>query len=197
MACAAMALNRLGHGHPTTRAIAAASQANSGNYIPANSDRAGGQDITQNSTGLIAALALRRKAINPDDNPLATSSPGDMLSRLQTGSDPGTSGKNIANTLKLQYNVQTAQYKTITAGAVGPLKATMAGATVTHPVILGLVNPPHFVLCEGLVHGSSNRYNIVDPADGVRYTDGRLRSGPTLKFNGQAYNTAVDEVIVT
>jgi hypothetical protein len=54
LACIAMVLNRMGHGHPTTRAIADTSRRLGGDcYIPANVDRAGFQDHSHNSTALL------------------------------------------------------------------------------------------------------------------------------------------------
>jgi hypothetical protein len=73
----------------------------------------------------------------------------------------------------------------------------MKAATMQNPAILALVNPPHGVLCEGLGGGADNRYSIVDPADGIRYLDGRIRSGATVKFKGSHYNTRVFAVIAT
>ncbi len=196
MACVAMALNRQGHGNPTTRAIAAVSQAQGGSsYVSANIDRPGVSDTTHNSSLLIQALALRRRAIEPTDNPLGQQNPQQMLERLHEGSNPGTGGRNLAKTLKDGYNILTTGY----VGAVhtGLLKTAMQNATMAKPLILGLEDPPHFVLCEGLVAGTGNRYSVVDPADGVRYFDGRLRNGTKIKFNGTSYYTKIDEYIYT
>jgi hypothetical protein len=201
LACIAMILNRQGHGHPTANAIAAASQNHGGAYVSAISDRPGAQSLIPRdrklATSLISALAKRRKAINPGDNPLADGTPSDVLDSLGEGDSPGMTPFNIVATLQRQYRIKTARYVDVPQGQLGPLKDLMDNASAGHPVILCLTATPHFVLCEGLLQGSSNRYVFVDPEDGLRYTDGELGGKGYLKFNGKKYISQVDEAIVS
>lgn len=201
LACMAMVINRHGHGHPTARAIASASQAHGGSYNPANIDRAGFKNLMPQSQALsvqlVTALAKRRRAIAPGDNPLASDTPQGIVQTAREGENPGMTPYNIVATLRRQYGINTARYVDLDENAVGPLKALMADASPAHPVILALDEPDHFVLCEGLVQDTNNRYVIVDPADGVRYSDGRLSVNATLRFSGTNYATTVSEAIVT
>jgi hypothetical protein len=75
------------------------------------------------------------------------------------------------------------------------LKGILNAASKSLPVIIGLVDPPHFCVCLGhswqLV--GSNRYAIADPADGQLHTAGHV-SESKLIFGG--YNTNVDNLIV-
>ena len=201
LACIAMVLNRHGHGHPTTRAVAAATRQHRGGYNPPTEERAGFQRVIPRSPALavplIRALAKRRAAIEPRDNPLADGTPQQILEFANEGEDPGIGAYNLIATLRRQYNINTSRYVDLPGDALGPLQAVMAGASMAHPAILCLETPAHHVLCEGPVPAQANRYVIVDPADGIRYNDGRLTTGARLRFNGTKYSSVIEEAIVT
>ena len=74
------------------------------------------------------------------------------------------------------------------------LKGILNGASKSLPVIIGLVDPPHFCVCVGhswkLV--GSNLYAIADPADGQLHTAGHVADS-RLIFG--SYDTNVDNLI--
>ncbi len=75
------------------------------------------------------------------------------------------------------------------------LKGILDGASKSLPVIIGLVDPPHFCVCIGHAWKmvGSNRYAIADPADGQLHTAGHV-SESRLIFG--SYDTNVDNLIV-
>ena len=202
MACVAMVINRKSRSFPSTRAVAAISRENvGGEYVPATVDRAGFRAPSPIDAGLVRAMLQRRAMINPEDNPLMNLARdmrrqqggavtyGALAGRLQEGADPGTGGLNLAATLR-GYGVNATHHSLGNADA-GRLRAAMRNASLANPLILGLVNPPHFVVCDGRAT-QPHRYVFCDPADGAGYVGRRV--GRSVRFS--TYDTAVDEMIV-
>jgi hypothetical protein len=60
-------------------------------------------------------------------------------------------------------------------------------------VIVALTDPPHGVLCLGKAGMFSNRYIMLDPADGSAHDDAKL-SGKTIKFSN--YDTEIFHLVI-
>jgi hypothetical protein len=175
--CAAMALSWKGHGRPTEKMMGWESQSSSdavNRYAPAKSDRADmAPSYWLGQTPTVAATVVLRA--------------------------PGTMAQGVTDLLN-GYDRIVATLAQNPTGTACKNACRNTADDGSRPVIIGLVTPPHFVICHSHISQTMGAtiHLIGDPGYGDVVEGHITESGgqPYLGTTGGRYGTIIDEMIV-